>query len=123
MKIKMKSKIEKILSLLFVNLTYKVIVYYYTWKWFSMKTSTLIKFLLYKISLKPLIRRFYTSRWHLKFSQANTSLRGSMVAINQTRSQKKEVFKNKKYYLQATSYEVYILTRAVYKVMNVWTVR
>jgi len=45
--------------------------------------------------------------------------RGSVVAINQTRSQVEEISKDKKYYLQMISYKVYILIREFYQVTNV----
>ena len=46
-----------------------------------------------------------------------------MVAVNQTRSQKEGVFRNKKYYLQVTNYEVYILMGVFYRITNVWIVK
>jgi len=44
----------------------------------------------------------------------DTNSKDGVVAINQTRSQIEEIFRNKKYYLQMTSYEVYILMKEFY---------
>jgi len=48
-------------------------------------------------------------------------LRGSMVAINQTRSQVEEVSENKKCHLQTTSYKAHTFKREFYQVTNIWT--
>jgi len=49
-------------------------------------------------------------------------LRSSVVAINQTRSQVEEIFRDKKHHLQITSYKVYVLIRVVYQVISIQTV-
>jgi len=46
-----------------------------------------------------------------------------MVAVNQTRSWKEEIFRDKKHHLQMTSYEIYVFARAFYWVMNIWMIK
>ena len=72
--------------------------------------------------MKILASRSHTPRWCLRFSKVNSSLRGSIIAVNQTRSQVEEIFRNKKHHLQTTSYKVYILVRdwLGYKYSDSW---
>jgi len=49
--------------------------------------------------------------------------RGSIVAVNQTRSQIEGISGNKKHHLQMTSYKEHVLAREIYQVTNVQMVK
>ena len=67
------------------------------------------------------MRRLDASRWYLRLSWVEAHLGDSIVTINQTRSQKDKVFKNKKnaVYSWKTSYKVRALLSIIYIVTNV----
>ena len=68
------------------------------WKMLFHEKTLLLGFQTLKTYLRALVGRLDSSRWHLRLFWAKVYSRDSIVAVNQTRSQKDKIFRNKKYH-------------------------